>query len=704
MNFLNSTIHFGPKARIIVERNAFLTIKNTTLTNLGSECDYMWQGIETAFGAKLDILASNIEHAHNGVYAGAKLTDCLCTGSNVYNPLTANADIFVKQSNFINCGTAIRDNMTYSASPQMTIEDSYFKSSHLLDPGYSLAHPDPYNPANNTGTRNPWAYKANQLQRTARGIVSKNRYLIYSSNNTFMNLDYGMELFQTDLKDIDSEYEDAIYGIFSKPILSSALSTNKVGHSTFNLHPGPLLNCRGAAIFARGSFGDKIENNTFGDDDPGTQQADNDNGIVMYYASGYTIMDNEFAKIKTAIRASNSGEGGGYIGIKNQSPWEYGNFFKLCNRSIYTIGDNSALKIRCNRCDNPTPALYDVNFLNGGELALQGVLPMWWPWFTNTNATQRPAGNQFMQNTQDYTYHEIESSSGPYAYIHHNEFIGDEPWRIMPKAVMDPATSNPSVALFELSIAHFQNGESCKPVYENNPYFLSQVNQSMNLALQRKDSVSAILDNGNTIYLLNAISNHHSGDNLSNTLEMNSPLSDTVLLSFMLHDSVTNQEFFDVLGCNTPVSKTIEKDFYERATLLQNSDKEKLWQMQVYNETCQTETSFQREYEVLNVLSKQVFSNLIRDFVDTSDTLGLVNFLQNENNNLSKELLFGIHLKNRDTASVQTLLSNYQPETLQDSMWKEYAGIFANNLANGQEIYYLSRTDKLFVSMLADHC
>ncbi|MFO7879723.1 MAG: T9SS type A sorting domain-containing protein [Bacteroidales bacterium] len=37
-------------------------------------------------------------------------------------------------------------------------------------------------------------------------------------------------------------------------------------------------------------------------------------------------------------------------------------------------------------------------------------------------------------------------------------------------------------------------------------------------------------------------------------------------------------------------------------------------------------------------------------------------------------------------------------------MWKEYAGIFANNLANDQEIYYLSRTDKLFVSMLADHC
>jgi hypothetical protein len=215
---------------------------------------------------------------------------------------------------------------------------------------------------------------------------------------------------------------------------------------------------------------------------------------------------------------------------------------------------------------------------------------------------------------------------------------------------------------------------------------------------------SDILDNGNTTYLLDMISNHQSGDNLSSTLKMNSPLSDTVLLRFISHDSVTNQEFIDVLSYNTPVSKRIENNFYTRVSSLQNADQEKMWNLQVYNEDCVTETRFLREYEMLNVLAKQTYSALIRTYTEMEDTTALISFLQAQDDNLSKELLFGIHLENQDTLAVQSVLSSYQPITLQDSMWKEYVSIFANNLANGEDMYYLSRNNKLFVSMLADHC
>jgi hypothetical protein len=704
----NSTLHFGPRARIILQPNASLTIKESTLTNLGSNCDYMWQGIETDFGSELNIIKSNIDNAHNGVYVGRKEDDCLCTGSNEYFPPSTNSNIYVEQSKFINCGTAIQDNFGTSSSPQATIRKSTFKTGVLLDPGYNLNHPDPYLYLENgtSGSRNPWAYKANTLQRGACGIRSKHRNYIISENNYFENLDNGMELHQTKFSDDNSEYKNTQYGIYIKPTFAFGTS-NSVKNSTFNLHPGPLLNVRGAGIFARGSFGDRIENNTFGNE-LNINQADNDNGIVMYNASGYTILDNEFAKIRTAIRAINSGEGGGYIGIKDQYPWEYGNFFTLCNRNIYTIGDNSALKIRCNRCDNWDANLYEINFLNGGELATQGLLAMNWPGFSTLNPDRRPAGNQFEQNEGpgDYTYHEIKSTSDPYAYIHHNldETVSDDPWRIMPKAEWNVGATHASVFLFESFHSHFDEFESCKPIYENDPYYYTMLIQTMGSALQLKDSISSILDNGNTTYLLDMISNHHSGDNLINGLIMNSPLSDTVLLSFISHDSVTNQEFIDVLSYNTPVSKRIDNNFYTRVSSLQNADQEKMWNLQVYNEDCATETSFLREYEMLNVLAKQTYSALIRTYTEMEDTTALISFLQGEHDNLSKELLFGIHLEKQDTLAVQSVLSNYQPATLQDSMWKEYVSIFANNLANGEDMYYLSRADKLFVTMLADHC
>ncbi|MEA1875089.1 MAG: hypothetical protein U9N51_11795 [Bacteroidota bacterium] len=41
---------------------------------------------------------------------------------------------------------------------------------------------------------------------------------------------------------------------------------------------------------------------------------------------------------------------------------------------------------------------------------------------------------------------------------------------------------------------------------------------------------------------------------------------------------------------------------------------------------------------------------------------------------------------------------------MENNSGKEYVSIFANNLTNDEDMYYLSRNNKLFVSMLADHC
>ncbi|MBP7077697.1 MAG: S8 family serine peptidase [Bacteroidales bacterium] len=707
-----SIVRFGPEGRIIVEPDGILTVDGfSTLTSLDEDCNYMWQGIEVwsttnSHAGKVILSDATIENAHIAVLIGQRNLDYICEQGVPINSLNTYGHVNADRTNFYDNAVGIYDVFSYHPKThEISVTNCIFKATQLIDPAYNINHPSPYSPTVNTyGTynfnpRNPWAYQANELGRGYCGIRSYMRQNIYCENNSYMALIHGVELGQTALQDESSQYYDCVWGITVMPVYSSLSAANRISGSYFNILPGPEFpNIHGGGIYIGGGISDVIKECTFGDV-YNSQQSDNNMGVGLFNSSSFRVIDNDFVLFRKGVRVYNSSNGGGYVGIgRNSSPW-YGNSFLKCNINIMTQSNNSALRLRCNSCNNPDELIYTVNFQNSGLLNNQGFAPGSGSWLYNLH--RRPAGNQFEQQLgpDDYTRHEIESGIPSYTYVYHKHDYDANSWRIV------PISPNSSVGLYEYEASHYIETESCKPLLNIVIDIADELSDLMEDNVTDFGYITSILDNGNTGYLLAEIERHCTGDSLMYILCDNSPLSDTVLYAFMTNDSVTDSEFAQVIGYNTPVSHENEYWLRQRLALVQDTTiVDKTMQNQAYNPSCTTQTSCLREYRSNYAMFREVLGQLLEKYLGNQETDSVMFVLNTYDDNYNKELAFGWYFDLDSVNQCRQILNGYTPANIEEQNWLDLMGIYIDNLEAQKAWFDLDSAQWQSVRAMARQC
>ncbi|MBI5219505.1 MAG: PKD domain-containing protein, partial [Bacteroidia bacterium] len=350
----NSTLQFGPKGRLIVKKGKILTINQSLLTTLPTCNNYLWQGIEVwgYYNAPSDelnqgkIIIDNqtvIENAHIAVLLGARNIDYICDNSQTVFYNTASGGIINARANSTFNSNGINIKFTPKHPASLNAFTSEIKDCNFT--GADLSAKDPLYVWSDILTcypnaTNPYA-QASSGGRTYMGIYVEELKNVGGLNgfynNAFSNMQYGIESANARFDINHCNFNNLGWGIF----IHNYTSGINVNHSIYNQC---FFDNIQYAIYIIGGKNDMIQNNKFGNElNP---QANNNCGILAHSSSGFSILDNDFYYFKNGIRIMKSGSTGGFI---TNSITHYGNVFNYCRKSIETVSDNSALKIKCNR-------------------------------------------------------------------------------------------------------------------------------------------------------------------------------------------------------------------------------------------------------------------------------------------------------------------------------------------------------------------
>ena len=716
------TLRFAPKARIIVEQQGKLTIGNSTLTNLDVPCaNYMWQGIEVWGNDTMPSVSAwqgvinlgqyvKIENAHIGVLLGARNMDYICDPNNLwfheFNTLRSGGIIKTRgNDDFVNNGIDIkflRKKYPYDASGNYIYDCQFICNSPLLDPHYSNTSSNPY-----PNDRNPWAGHYNSYQRTDVGIYIDGQKNFNIRECTFLNKQYCIKSFDSKYNVYSCDFEQAIFGIKIENTLSSIDNRHEISGCFFDKIPNDAL-IKGAAIFIKAGKYDYIHDNKFGESI--SDQNKNLYGIFTTNSSSFNISNNKFKRFKYGVKIENSGENGGYVGAWNTSNW-IGNEFTQCDKNIITFGNNSKLQLKCNRCNNPEPSLYTVNFENNGSFANQGSMPP--SSFPLSFKQKCAAGNEF--NPVNISDRRRIKSLDDYSYIYYRHA---GPPNVIPEIYPDP--NEAIINVFGIGVDKTDNPTACPPLwiipypYPHDPLpklfvieeDLDNLSNEIYTLQNNYNNFELTLDNGKTYELLDGIYGNTPVGKLKNKLISNSPLSDTVIISLITEYPLSHGNFKNVMQVNLPVSKKTEPVFYEKLKTIPHGIVNQLKKLQAYNPDYTTLASIQREIDNITQQRQLFLNELIILLTDTVNNRkdDAITLLENEGTTGAEQTLIATYIADSNLTDAATKLANIPVDDPEVYDWVQLNYILLNLYDQGKTLYQLDSLQIQFIRDLAYKC
>ena len=762
----NTRIEFVPNGRIIVEAGGKLIIEeNVTLSSIyfppwaqqtidGDKVIFicpnnMWQGIEVwgddEFPNLMDmqgiveIIDKNnvvIENAHIGILSGARNMDHLCNSEANPDPFDSEKGcglihIVAGNTLFRNNGIGIK---LLPREPLISIgafwsgnllQNCIFESTqYLLDTRYSATSTSPY-----PNQQNPWAGYANEYSRTDVGIYINGIKGLDISSCTFDNMQYGILSYDSKFNvQNNSHFTNMIFGIRCENTYNSIINNHEISQCFFDEIPNyisagtvPDTEPETAAIFIKAGYNDYIHNNTFGDFL--TNQKLNHFGIVTSNSSTFEITENVFRKFNQGVLTKNTGINGGFIGAESNSisNWN-GNRFTHSWRSITTQGYNPKLRLKCNTSVNNDENIdeYDVNYLNTGTLANQG-LPS--PMGGATQKQRYPAGNEFFPDLIDY-YKRI-SSTDPYQYYYYRH---SGPEAVIPyideynEALIHVNSTNAILKISNASACpdpfwgHIVIGEEIllpqldiTPTNQIITYPFSIVDSlqyaSDSLSLVRVDLIQN-LDNGKTIELLNDIYGNTNQGRLKNKLISCSPLSDTVLYALMSEYPLSHGNFKNVMLLNLPVNQNLEYLLYTILTQIPSGIAKQMLEMQAYNPFAITPGKLEQEIKDIELEKQLLLNHFIRLLTDTTHyrSEDAIRLLETEHNVVADKILAGTYISINEYELATDKISAIPYDKKEDQDFKALNELVLSYLEQGKSLYELNSTELEFIRELAYAC
>ena len=754
------TIQFGPEGRIIVKPKGELFINNSSTLQGLESCNNMWQGIEvwgnpmyeseSSEQGRVKVAAgeNKIKDAHIGILVGARNMDNICDFDllSAFNSEYSGGYIGNKQSlNFINNGIGIKLLKKYPGGYPGTGTDGAYQmmsfeteSGGLLDLNYnSVSGASPY-----PNIHNPWAGKANSLQRTDAGIWMEGIKFYKLYNSKFTNVQYGILAYNSCLNVIKTNFDNAVYGVRIE-------NSNSELNSGYNIEGCEFKNIIGtgddaledftsAGIFINSSLNTEIHGNIFGIEE--SPQSENNIGIFTLNSLSMNIYQNKFKNMKKGIFTSNiiitsifplmvdtdlptNKIGAGlktYYDITGLENWD-GNSFEKCNTSVYTFLFNTNLILKCNNCKNDDVNLgaYYVNFKNEGFMANIGAPPQ--QQSTAFYNSKRPGGNEFTPDYPFYngfyktimsnTEYEYYAHQGPSKVIptSHNESEIDMSNHIHTSTQQKPANNiacPPPIYLISFPVSLplvivEPNGAKNYPY----KYLDSLKNNIDSLSFVRED-IRQNLDNGKTQELLNDIYGNMSNGRLKNKLIANSPLSDTVLYALMSEYPLSHGNFKNVMTINLPVSKNLTSLFYNVMAQIPQGISKQLIPLQGVNFNYQNITSLNREIEHLNLERGFVLNQLLNRLTDSvnnrrDDALLL---LELENTDWAKATLVASYIEDGQYSHAREKLLQIQSNDPLAQDFIDYQNMMLDIYEDNRTVYQMDSTEIAFIRELAYKC
>ncbi|MBI4931197.1 MAG: T9SS type A sorting domain-containing protein [Bacteroidetes bacterium] len=755
VTFNNSIIQFGPWGKVIVEPGSTLILNGTKFTGLQT-CGTMWQGIEVwgnpnkthspadqVFQGKLIIRTYTvtntptiIERAHNAVTVGKYPDRFLPTQCNQSTPnsicIRGEYDVCksggildaVSSGNhilFIDNAHTIRV-APYSYSNVSRVNRCDFSGTLLKDPGYKTGIAYQY-----PNLANPNYAYANPQGRTYRfGYILKARWTTQTtfSNNTFnfpadIGAEIGIEIINGKCVIDGNTFRNmnrGISGVYTSPSpflankIKSNIFVNYVAQSASAVTPNPVC-----GIYLSAAQGDRIsDRNTFGNLFDALSQTNNPIGIVMYNSSYFKILDNNFNRNQLGIGVLNSSAGGGVIQRFNDVAGN-GNWFQRNKTSIFTLFDNSALKIKCNTTNNPDPVDYplgSINWNNGSgfftsPLANQG-LPVPLSYIaTSTAARKLPAGNRF-----DYPFNvninkEIKNNySVAYTYYSHQsdpEYVPFNSGNVVVSqqtTSTGPVTCNAGIHILQCCPTDQCLSETPPPNCPPPPQRIGDIDQQIASLQTEFDSVFANLDKGQTAQLISAINSSMDAGQLKNMLLDNSFLSDETLLAFINRTISTPPGIFkDVMIPNSPVSDNVLPALQIKINLLPPGIAAQIKAAQSSN-AYRTLTNISREISTLKVERQSVINSVLSVLVD-NDSAQAINLLEQENTVAADQALLGTYIAFENLNAAQTKLSGIIASNAEDQAFLDLQGMILNLGLQGNSVFEMDSSQEQLVRSIA---
>ncbi len=684
-------LHFGPKGRLIIKQNGYVKSVSTVFTsfNNGDDCNHMWQGIEVWGNGRIHQFGSTgkfkgvypspmsvIENAHIGILLGARNMNYSCNvntnqHAQPFDLGKSNGYCEAAGIQFINNGVDIR--FCRNIEPGQAYNNSIIRDSkflcnpQLLDDGYNIEHQSPYGFGYTSwgypngmyfNPRNPWAARANSLQRSAASILSYNmKFSNKIKDNMFSNKERTIETYNSKFDVHACTFKDTYIGIGIFNFNTSLNSSHNIDECYFYNIPG-IEGEEGAGIFIIGGLYDNIHDNIFGN--KFYDQDLNSYGIITWGASRFKIIENEFTKFQNVVWAIESGTGGGFIGagISNDQDYE-GNIFTECNKNIITTWNNQRLKLRCNMCWNDENDLYTHNFETSGILADQGYHPPNLnPFLFNSFLQRHGAGNEFSGGAYHDRFLFISQNSGTqsYKYYHHTNI------ETTPEV---DQTGTVQILPYSIGVAKSSNSVACRPLFFVIPIaidyipwqFLSGIDYRIDNLYQNLINIKYTFNDITNDELIEDIQNNSYSFALKEKLLENSPLHDTVIKSLLIEYPLSHYDFKTVMSQNMPVSKDVEPYLFERLLSLPTGISQQLYPLQVNNQICNTIRSLQDKINFLK-LEKQLITNeiverLINDDNRLEDAKTIIEY---ENLLSSKQILHSTNFSSDYTGAMESLM------------------------------------------------
>ncbi|MBL0343507.1 MAG: PKD domain-containing protein [Bacteroidetes bacterium] len=732
-----SIIEFGPEGRIILDRRGptnstgarMIMEDNSVLTSISnsvSGCPVMWQGVEVWGHATIDqnsnanrdahamltmLGETKIENAHNGVILGRTAfpfgNSCAPPSTDPAFPpylVDFGGGILIADNSgnvFEKNGIGIRILPYRFANLTSRINGVNFIGGTLLDIFYNSNTANPYT-LNNNPNRTPWYGEANSFGRACRGIwVWGNNKMWEFENNTMGDIDKGIESFDSNIRTISNNFTNHRFGIDVFNTFSYSFRATQHHGNTFsdiNLGLSGSSPCAfmttNAGIRLNAGWNDRIwDINEFGDIKLPyvlhTQPYDF-NGILVWGSDNTSIKDNNFGQAAIGILMGGTSNTAGFIGYAS-----FGNSFIENKIGIGSFSNNQTLRIRCNYWHTSDIICTDPGFkptcwLHGGA----GTLPAQ-QGQSGPNA-KKPAGNEFNLFSINSPL-KIIGSGYPYVYHHHNQsngqstipYIGSSNITLSDNLIGKTSASCPSFSL---------NNNEMRVAIDS----LEIIRDSLTAI---KTELIAILDGGNTEDLLRIINDTILSEvNITDSLIINSPLSDVVLTELILRmDSIDERNFELIMNKNLPVSNDVYPYFQNfisnfNDTNIYNS----LLSRQGYNSGTFTVFGIEREIESNKIESYSIIYDLLDYYSDNDSISEYVALLASEDNIYFKMNLIGTLLHFEQNSTVYELLDAITDSSESYLDWKNIILMLTNLSDSGKTVFSMDSTMKSMVMQIAN--
>ncbi len=547
---------FAPNARMIIEKNARVTSKNSTYTSL--DCDgLMWRGVEvwgTASVAHSTI--NNINYGYIGMFQNSEISNAIvgitsCERDVNFNSLLTQSGgyIVATNSNFINNQIDINltPHVTGGFFPTQS-NKSIFRGCHFTTTGIlkDQTMPDSHVKLvqvsgvkfhNNTfENTTPLLYPVSSNRGTGIYSLDSKFDVTFGCNspqlpgnpcpevnrigNTFSHLYYGINASSfLRLRNFVCEYSQ--FNEVHRGIRMVGMNFCKIDKNDFyigSVNPGFNLSSYG--IHQTNCSGYFLQNNHFEDANNGTY------GVVTVNSGAFNnlIRNNTFEDVDYGATAINRNFGL----ISTQNP-QYVGLQYLCND--FTGSTNVDVQV------TKTPLAVD-----GGVRAFQG--------FCSPTNNTNPANNIFSLIVPTLKHFTLSSTVQPSNYHIPQDANGFN---------VDPNNVSGSPVGYSETFCPNNRYDSKLLVCAENTYSLfsnGQLLSQINLSKSEIASLIELIDGGNTNNLLNSIATQSSGQIKNSLMALSPYLSDEVLLAYLATNPPSGH-IKQIILANSPVSKEV---------------------------------------------------------------------------------------------------------------------------------------------------